>query len=405
MGGYGLLGQRLSHSFSPRIHGLLGKYPYRLIELEEAELARFMRENRLDGFNVTIPYKQAVIPFLDGLSDTAKAIGSVNTVIRQKDGCLFGDNSDAWGFEKLLSHAPDFVGQKALILGSGGSSKTVRAVLEGRGMHTVVISRSGENHYGNLEKHRDAVLIVNTTPVGMYPNNGSAPLSLACFPDCRLVIDLIYNPRRTALMMEAEALGIEARGGLLMLAAQAQRAAELWGVIPKGEDRSGVIERTLGKAMLNIALIGMPGCGKSEVARALGKLTGRMVFDTDEMIEKKSGLPVPQLIAEKGIEAFRQLESEALAEAGRASGAVIATGGGVVCEGRNLPLLRQNSAIIWLERALCDLPVSGRPLSQGRGVEALYHERKPLYKAWSERSFYNDGVQDTARRIMEEALQ
>lgn len=404
MGGYGLLGRKLGHSFSPRIHAMLGSYPYRLIELEQEALPGFLEANDLDGFNVTIPYKRAVIPYLSGLSDTARAIGSVNTVLRRADGSLFGDNTDAWGFGRLLGDASAFAGSKALVLGSGGSAGTVTAVLKEAGIMPVVISRSGEDHYGNLERHTDARLIVNTTPLGMYPSCGEQALSLRGFPCCRLVIDLIYNPQRTALLLEAEALGMEARNGLLMLSAQAARAAELWGLVPEGEDRSADIAERLAASMRSLALIGMPGCGKSEVARALGRLSGRRVFDTDEMIERSCGRTAAELIAELGIEAFRQMETEALTVAGREPGVIIATGGGAVCEERNLPLLRQNSRIVWLQRDLDSLSLLGRPLSLQKGVEALYRERAPLYESWSELSMRNDGVEQTAKRIAEEML-
>lgn len=404
MPGFGLLGRTLGHSFSPRIHKMLGKYPYSLIELEENELAPFMRDHTLDGFNVTIPYKQAVIPYLSGMSDIARAIGSVNTVIRRPDGSLWGDNTDAYGFEALFGDASPFAGRKALVLGSGGSSKTVQAVLKAAGIHPVVISRHGEDNYQNLIKHQDVALIVNTTPLGMYPNNGEAPLSLSGFPGCRLVIDLIYNPYRTALLLEADSLGIEGRGGLLMLAAQAQRASELWGLISSGEDKSAVIAAELSKSMRNIALIGMPGCGKSSVALALRKLTGREILDTDELVEKKAGRPIPDIIAAQGIDAFRLMETEALREAGAQSGCILATGGGIVTQARNLPLLRQNSRVAWLQRELDLLPVTGRPISQGRGVEALYQERGPLYECWSEKSYFNEDIEQTARKIAEDML-
>lgn len=404
MPGYGLLGRKLVHSFSPRIHRMLGNYPYSLIELEEDELACFMRENDLDGFNVTIPYKQAVMPYLADLSEVARVIGSVNTVIRMPDGSLKGDNTDAWGFQKLLGDNSFSNQDKALVLGSGGSSKTVQAVLKDRGVHVAVISRKGENNYNNLHQHSDASLIVNTTPLGMYPNNGEAPLSLSGFPDCRLVIDLIYNPWRTSLLMEADALGIEGRGGLLMLCAQAQRASELWGLTASGEDRSSDMTSMLSKTMRNIALIGMPGCGKSAVARSLHQITGRPVFDTDEMIERNMGMGIPAIIEMKGIVFFRQLESEALKEAGKQSGAIIATGGGAVTEPGNLPLLRQNSRIVWIQRDPALLPVAGRPLSQGRGIETLLRERGPLYEAWSEAACLNEDIGRTAKTIAEDFL-
>ncbi|NLA54307.1 MAG: shikimate kinase [Clostridiales bacterium] len=401
---YGLLGKKLSHSFSPAIHALLGDYPYRLIELEEDELPGFMRENHFKGFNVTIPYKEKVITYLSKVSPLAADIGSVNTVIRQSDGSLFGDNTDAWGFEKLLGDSKRFVGKKALVLGSGGSSKTVQAVLRNMGIEGIVISRSGENHYENLSNNKDAALIINTTPLGMYPNNDLAPLSLSIFWQCRLVIDLIYNPYRTKLLQQADKLGIEGRGGLLMLAAQAQRASELWDLSHSGDDRSMEIAEKLSRDMRNLVLIGMPGSGKTAIAKSLKRLTGRQIFDSDTLIEQKTGKSIPKIIEHEGIAAFRLLETEILREVSKLSGVIIAAGGGVVTQPQNLPLLMQNSRIIWIKRDLNLLSTSGRPLSQSSGVEALYQQREALYAAWSERAFENTGIDRTAKEIAETML-
>lgn len=401
--GYGLIGEKLIHSFSPEIHGMLGDYDYQLYPLSAEELPGFMRENKLKGFNVTIPYKQAVIPYLDGLSDAAGKIGAVNTVIRREDGSLYGDNTDYAGFAQLLGEG-DWRGRKALILGSGGSSKTVRAVLEDRGCRAVIISRKGPEDYGGIARHFDADLVVNTTPVGMYPDVEHAPLSLRGFQKLRLVIDLIYNPARTALMLEAEQLGIPARGGMLMLAAQAHKAAQLWGLCGEDAGLPQQIADRLSKRTLNIALIGMPGCGKTVVGQKLAEITGRKFFDIDWMIEEKAGRSIPDIFADEGEEAFRRIETECLGKAAKGSGAVIATGGGVVTRARNLPLLRQNSRVVWLERPLNQLPVMGRPLSQSRSLEALYQERAPLYQAWSELSVQNIVIEEAALQIKQAML-
>lgn len=402
---YGLIGERLAHSFSPRIHALLGDYPYQLYPLAPDALPAFMRENCLSGFNVTIPYKQAVMPFLQSISTEARRIGAVNTVIRKADRSLHGDNTDYHGFLCMLGEAEAFRGQKALVLGSGGSSKTVQAVLRDAGCAPiVVISRSGEDNYQNLDRHQDARLLVNTTPVGMYPRVDEAPLDLQALPQLQLVLDLIYNPARTRLLLQAEQLGIPCRNGMLMLAAQAERAAELWGLVPEDGKRAPAIAARLSRESMNIALIGMPGCGKSAVGQALSKLSGRRLVDLDGLIEARAGRSIPELFQAGGEAAFRALETACLREAARESGTIIACGGGIVTRPENRDILRQNSRILWLKRELELLPLQGRPLSLGRGVEALYRERAPLYAAWAERSYHNQDLRSCALQIMEDLL-
>jgi shikimate dehydrogenase len=403
--GYGLIGEKLSHSFSPQIHAMLGSYDYRLFELSALELPGFMRETSLLGFNVTIPYKQAVIPYLSGLSDAARRIGSVNTVIRQPNGTLFGDNTDYFGFERLLDNAIPLKGKKALILGSGGASRTVQAVLADADLSPiVVISRKGDDNYSNLEKHHDASLIVNATPVGMYPDVEAAPLDLSCYDGLQLVLDLIYNPARTRLLLDAEDLGIPCRNGLLMLAAQALRASELFGQRLPGDDISREIVARLERHTLNITLIGMPGCGKTSVGKALARLTGRPFHDTDEMIWAESGSSPAQIIALRGEAAFRALETKVLAGVCKESHAIIATGGGVVTRPENRNLLRQNSRVVLLERPLHLLPTNERPLSQAEGLEALYQKRQPLYLCWSDRRYTQLNIEATAKAIKEDLL-
>ena len=285
---YGLIGEKLGHSFSPQIHGLLQDYEYRLYEVERDTLSRFMNETDLQGFNVTIPYKQEVIPFCKTLSDRAAAIGSVNTVVRMKDGSFFGDNTDYFGFEYMLKKSGVSVsGKKAIVLGSGGASKTVQAVLKANNASSVtVVSRTGENNYGNLQLHKDAVVIVNTTPLGMYPNTGVSPVDLTSFPDCRLVLDLIYNPDKTALILQAKSLGIPAFSGLSMLVAQAKEASDIFTSTRSSDDVIASIEKTILSQTMNIALIGMPGCGKSTVGKLLAERFGKDFVDTDSEIER-----------------------------------------------------------------------------------------------------------------------
>lgn len=406
---YGLLGEKLGHSFSPRIHALLGRaigaeYPYTLFEVAPDDLPAFLQKGFFAGLNVTIPYKKAVIPFCAEISPKAAAIGSVNTLLRRADGTLYGDNTDYDGFLHLMRLlGADVRGKKCVILGSGGSSLTVRAVLRDLGAgEIVVVSRRGEDNYSNLHRHRDAALLVNTTPVGMYPGNGAAPVSLDAFPALKAVADIIYNPAKTALLLDAERRGIPCINGLPMLVSQAARAAELFTGLAVSDDVVESVTRAVEREAKNIALIGMPGCGKSAVGKALAHLTGRPFYDSDELVAARAGKTIPSIFAEDGEEAFRKMEHEVLRELCARSGAVIATGGGIVKRPENLPLLRQNSVTVYLERPLSDLPVHGRPLSQKHGVEALYRERAPLYEAWSDFTVKSArSVSETARKIAE----
>ena len=401
---FGLLGEKLGHSFSPMIHSYLGDYEYRLFEIESSGLDAFMTERRFDGINVTIPYKQAVIPYCAALSDEARAIGSVNTIVRNAvSGDLTGYNTDHYGFSVLLRYGGiDPNGKKALVLGDGGSARTVRNVLSGQGAREIVtISRRSEtDNYGNIERHYDADIIINTTPVGMFPDNGTSLLSLKMFPQLCGAADLIYNPMRTKLLLEAEELGIPCANGLTMLAAQAEMASRLFAggqrqdasARPPLSERSEIQERAalacgiareIEKKARNIALIGMPGCGKSTAGRLLAQATGRSFIDIDEVIETAAGKTIPRIFAEDGEEVFRSLETRALSDAGKKSGAVIATGGGVVTRQENYGLLRQNSLIVYLERGLDELDAAGRPLSLDAGIRNLAGQRLHLYETWS----------------------
>ena len=399
----GLLGEKLGHSFSPRIHQELGGYEYRLYEKSPQELDVFLKSGDFDGLNVTIPYKQTVIPYCARMSPRAQAIGSVNTLVRRADGSLWGNNTDYDGFSAMLEQANiSLDGKKALVLGSGGASKTVQAVLRDRGASVVVISRSGPDSYDNLDRHADARLVVNTTPVGMYPKNGAAALDIRRFPRCEAVLDVVYNPARTRLMLDAEACGIPAFGGLLMLVEQARRAAEIFTGNQIDAAVTGRLTAKLARETQNIALIGMPGCGKTTVGRALADLLGRPFYDADEQIETRAGRKIPDIFAQDGEAAFRRLETEVLAELSRQSGAVIATGGGVVTREENRDLLRQNSTIVWLQRDLHSLPLAGRPVSQSRPLNELAAERMPLYRAWCDAAVEVCGPEETAKAIQRE---
>ena len=401
----GLLGRTLGHSYSPAIHAQLGDYEYALYEKEPEELEDFLLHGDFHGLNVTIPYKKAVLPYCARLSAKARSLGSVNTLLRLPDGTLYGDNTDYDGFLSMVRQSgADVQGKKALVLGSGGASVTVQAVLRALGAEVVVISRHGTFNYVNLNLHADAAIIANTTPVGMYPHNGTSPLDLTLFPRCEAVFDVVYNPERTALMLQAEALGIPTCGGLHMLAAQAKRASEIWQDKTIPDSETVRIEALLRRSTRNIALIGMPGCGKSTVAAALGEALGREVCDSDALIEKLAGMPIPQIFATQGEDAFRRLETQAIAELGKRSGIILATGGGCVTRAENYPLLHQNSAIFWLQRDLSQLPTDGRPLSQTGKLEAMYALRRPLYERFADHVIDNNGPLEDAVNAIKEAL-
>lgn len=402
---YGLLGRTLRHSYSPQIHALLGDYEYRLFEVEPQDLEAFLKKREFGGINVTIPYKKDVLPYLSGISDNAKRIGAVNTIIVKEDGGLYGDNTDYDGFLCLVQKSGFQVkGKKALVLGTGGASLPISAVLSDLGAREVVfISRSGENNYQNLSRHADADLIVNTTPVGMYPNNLKAPLSLSEFPNLSGVLDIVYNPQKTKLILDAERLGIPAYSGLLMLVAQAKRAAELFLGHDIPDSETDRIFKKLSTEMQNIVLVGMPGCGKTTVGKALAEQLDRPFFDADEEILKRTGKSAEAWIEACGEAVFRQKETEVLESLCKQSGTVIATGGGAVTVPENADILRQNSIVFFINRDVSALPVEGRPLSKATALSEMYEVRLPLYRGVCDYEIAaDDGVDAVVRRILEE---
>lgn len=400
----GLLGEKLGHSYSPQIHSMLADYEYKLFEKSPEELEDFLKSGEFDGLNVTIPYKKSVMPYCAELSPTAAQIGSVNTIVRRSDGSLYGDNTDAFGFENLIVHnGIEVKGKKALVLGTGGASVTAQAVLKNLGAsEVVVISRKGEDNDENIVKHADAEIIANTTPVGMYPNNGKAAVDLAQFPKLSGVLDVVYNPARTALLLQAEKLGIPCAGGLYMLVSQAKRSCELFTgkSIPDSEiDR---IERVLSHQMQNIVIIGMPGSGKTAVSTMLAERLGRKIFDTDTIVSEKAGMTIPEIFAAQGEAGFRKLETESTAEVGKLSGNIISTGGGVVTIADNYELLHQNGVIVWIERDTNKLARDGRPISLSSDLYELYAARLPLYERFADIKADNNGdINDTVNAIME----
>lgn len=397
----GLLGEKLGHSFSPQIHRRLGEYPYSLYEVPRENLTDFLKNGDFTGVNVTIPYKKAVIPYLDELSPIAKRLGAVNVIIR-RDGRLIGHNTDYFGFATMLKYSGlSVTGKKALVLGSGGASTVAVAVLQEQGANVVVISRSGENHYGNLHLHADAAVIVNATPVGMYPNVGVSPIDLGLFPKLEGVLDAIYNPARTQILLDAENRGLIAVNGTLMLVAQAKEASEWFTGKTISDDAIFRIQKELKNQMENIVLIGMPGSGKSTVGAILAKKTGKKLVDADACIVERAGMPIPEIFSQQGETGFRALETEVLRKLGKQSGLIIATGGGCVTREENYPLLHQNGRIFCLDRALEALPTDGRPLSQNTALAEMYRVRKPLYDRFADHHVSNDGAaEETANTIL-----
>ena len=398
----GLLGRKLGHSYSPQIHARLGDYDYRLFEKEPEALEDFLKNGDYTGLNVTIPYKKDVIPFLDELSPRAKALGAVNTIVR-RDGKLIGHNTDYFGFETmLLSSGVSVRGKKALVCGSGGASNTACAVLREQGANVIVVSRSGENNYRNLDRHYDAALIVNATPVGMYPNVEVSPIDdLAVFPKLEGVLDLVYNPARTSILLKAEALGIPAVNGLRMLVAQAKESAEWFTGAPIDDGCIESIYHTLRRQMENIILIGMPGCGKTTLGTLLAQSLSRPFKDADTELEQTMGRKITYIIPNDGEAAFRALESETLLDLGKQSGLVIATGGGCVTVPGNYARLHRNGTIVWLKRDIDLLPTNGRPLSQAGKLWEMYEKRAPLYERFADFTVENSGdPMQTAREII-----
>ncbi len=380
----GLLGEHLGHSFSKIIHAELADYPYSLVELRAEELEDFVRSGKLDAYNVTIPYKKAVIPYLDEISPEAAAIGAVNTVVC-RGSKLRGYNTDYFGFCHMLDKSGiDVHGKKVLVLGTGGAAATVLAVLHDRGAKKIIPVSHKDNTEEFLSAHADAEVIVNTSPVGMYPKNGFSPVDLAMFEKCHGVLDVIYNPAKTQLLLDAEARGIANINGLPMLVAQAVKACELFTGIPT---ELGECERITHKIELdtkNIILIGMPGCGKTTLGKLLAKKLGRPFYDADDIFTKTYEISPADVITAEGEEVFREMEHKISKELGKLSGAVISCGGGVVTREYNYAPLHQNGTLVFLERELEKLSKKGRPLSQSKPIEEIYVARINAYKRFAD---------------------
>lgn len=403
---YGLIGEKLGHSFSKEIHGMISNYDYQLKEVAKDELDRFMKEADFKGINVTIPYKEAVIPYLDELDEGAKLIGSVNTIIKE-NGKLFGYNTDYLGMIVLFEHAGiEVKNTKALVFGTGGTSKTARAVLKRLGAKEIIcFSRKPINSfvgYDELNRHYDADIIVNTTPCGMYPNNYELIDDLQGFKSLKGVIDVIYNPLRTELVRKALAMGIKAEGGLYMLVAQAFYAAEKFMNKKLAKERLESIFMAILRDKQNVILTGMPGCGKTTVGKALATMLKRPFIDTDDYLVNKYRKSIPQIFAEEGEAVFRAYEHEVIKEVTALNGYVIATGGGAILSKKNVDLFNQNGRVYFLDRPLADLlPTEDRPLANSKeAIEQRYRERINIYQDSADVIIANNRtIEDVTARI------
>ena len=398
----GLLGRKLGHSYSPAIHSQLADYRYELFEKEPEELEEFLKSGDFTGLNVTIPYKKVVAAFCDELSERAQKLGAVNTVVRRADGTLVGHNTDYFGFYSLVLRSGLHVyGKKVLVLGSGGASATAVCVLQELGADVVVISRSGVNNYNNLHMHADAAVIVNTTPVGMYPNVGISPVDLDQFTQLEGVLDVVYNPARTQILLDAEARGLVALNGLWMLVAQAKESAEWFSGKLLDDSKIAEIHCKLQQQMINTVLIGMPGCGKSTIGKELARRLHKQFVDADAVIVREAGMSIPEIFNEVGESGFREIESKVLADLGKQSNLVIATGGGCITRTENYRSLHQNGRILWIERDVSSLPTEGRPLSHRGRLNEMYRIRRPLYEAFADARYQNNtSVQDIIDTIL-----
>lgn len=399
----GILGEHLSHSFSPFIHSYLCDYSYDIYEVAPDDLESFMKNNDLDAWNVTIPYKKAVIPFLDYISPEAKVIGAVNLIIK-KNGKLYGYNTDYFGFEYMLeSSGVDIKGKKVVLFGTGGASVALRAVLEDKKAGSIVSIGIEDNTKEYVSLHSDASVIVNATPVGMYPNNRKAVTDLSLFDSLEAVLDIVYNPMHTEIMLNAEEKGITAIGGLSMLVAQAVKGAEIFTGEKFDKDTTEKIISKIALSTQNIILIGMPSSGKSSVGDILASKLERPFFDADEEFEKMHGITPATAITSLGEDKFRLMEQEVIASLGKMSEAVIATGGGAVTRKENYPSLHQNGIIIFIERDIDKLSTEGRPLSKAGALQELYERRKDAYFGFADIvTDNNDSLEITVDKIISE---
>lgn len=399
---YGLIGRKLGHSYSPQIHSYLGDYEYNIYEMEEDAVGSFLEKREFDAINVTIPYKKTVMPFLDRIDASALKIGSVNTIVKEADGTLTGYNTDYYGFSYMLKKGNiDVCGKKVMILGDGGASATVQCVVKDmNAAEIIVVSRHTDTNYDNIHLHYDSDIIINTTPVGMYPKNLETLVNLDKFNNLSGVADLIYNPKRTQIILDAEKKGINSISGLYMLSAQAKKAAEYFFRKDYDEGIIDFIAEKLSFELTNIVLVGMPGCGKTTIGTVLAEHYGRKLVDMDALIVEKAGMTVPEIFALQGETGFRKIEAEVAKEVGKEKELVISTGGGVIVTPENHDALRQNATVVFINRDIDVLPTDGRPLSQKNNLHDMYKKRLPLYRSICHHEVDGNGtVEEVAERI------
>lgn len=405
---YGCIGKKLPHSFSKIIHEKIGDYSYKLVELTEDELPVFMEKRDFKAINVTIPYKEAVIPYLYELSDTAKSIGAVNTIVN-RDGRLYGYNTDFYGMTALIKkNNIDFNGKKVAVLGTGGTSKTAAAVAKSLGAKSVIkVSRSKTENtvtYDELyENNADTDIIINTTPVGMFPQIYASPVDLSRFTSLSGVIDAVYNPLETKLVADAKSRGISSESGLYMLVAQAIKAYEIFMDKTAPENLLDDIFNDVKANKQNIVLIGMPGSGKTTIGQAVAEKLGRDFIDTDIEIKKNIKIEISDYFSQYGEEKFRDIETQVIKDISTRSGAVIATGGGAVLKQENVDALKMNGIIYFLDRPLEQIvPTSDRPTASSReAIEKRYSERYGIYKSSADKSVTVTGVVNDAVKQIE----
>ncbi len=410
---YGLIGEHLSHSYSKKIHAAIADYKYELREIKKEELPEFMKLRDFKGINVTIPYKEEVFKYLDEIDENAKKIGAVNTVVN-RNGRLYGYNTDYLGMIDCLNKKGiNLSGKKVLILGSGGTSKTAKHVAEVLSAGEAYrVSRSGRDncitYEEAYEKHSDAEIIINTTPVGMYPNDGTGlcPVDLSAFKNLSGVFDVIFHPLRTELVTEAEKTGVPAVGGLYMLASQAVYAKAHF----LGEDASDADKEKAYKSVLtdirNIVLIGMPSSGKTTIGTALAEKLKKQYADTDAIITERIGCSIAEFFAEKGEAEFRKTETEVISELKEGKGLVISTGGGAVLKPENVAALKKNGYLIWLDRSLENLQATeDRPLSKDtEKLKKVYNERYEIYKNAADIRIPADGTASEVLKLAAERI-
>lgn len=408
---YGLIGEHLGHSFSKVIHEKIGDYVYEIKEIEPENVESFIKKREFMGINVTIPYKEKVIPMLDYVDNNAKKIGAVNTVVN-KDGELYGYNTDYSGMRALvLRVGAEIEGKKVLIIGTGGTSKTARAVVTDMGAKEIIfvsnVKVDGALSYEEVYAfHTDVDVIFNTSPVGMYPKNNATPIDLKKFPRLTALIDVVYNPIKTKLVREAQALGIRAEGGLYMLGAQAVYAYEHFTGKTVDKSLCDDIYSDVIKEKNNIILVGMPSSGKTSVGTKIAQMTGKQFIDTDDEIVKAEGTDIPTIFADKGEGYFRDLEAKIIEDVSKLNGFVIATGGGAILREANVDFLKQNGKIYFLDRSLSKLmPTEDRPLSRDReAIEKRYNERYGIYKSVADVIINGDGTVDEVAELLYKEL-